>query len=249
MSGSVAAVKVAPLQALRAFSVMLGGSLVLLAGLAGAVAWIAASLLDGEAPAGPAVAVVAVAVLYLTLGRRWIGGWGASREERERSLPGDEPGTDPRRASTRAVTIAAPPEAVWPWLAQIGQDRGGFYSYEWLENLAGCRMRNADRIHPEWQRRRIGEKVLLHPAVGLEVSRFEPGRVLALRNWGTWVLEPAGDGGTRLIARGRELNGPEAPYYVFLLELPHFIMERKMLLGIKRRAERGDPPVAEDVAG
>ena len=69
-----------------------------------------------------------------------------------------------------------PPEAVWPWLAQIGQDRGGFYSYEWLENLAGCRMRNADRIHPEWQDRQAGDTVLLHPSSGLKILRLDPGR-------------------------------------------------------------------------
>jgi len=80
----------------------------------------------------------------------------------------------------RAVQIAAPAHVVWPWIAQIGQDRGGFYSYTWLENLAGCRMHNADRIHPEWQQRAAGETVLLHPASGLKVMRFEPGSALVL---------------------------------------------------------------------
>jgi hypothetical protein len=80
--------------------------------------------------------------------------------------------------------VEAPREAVWPWLAQIGQDRGGFYSNEWLENLAGCRMRNAERIHPEWQHREIGEKVMLHPLNGLPVKRFAPGREIGLEGWG-----------------------------------------------------------------
>jgi hypothetical protein len=125
---------------------------------------------------------------------------------------------------------------VWPWLAQLGQDRGGFYSYEWLENLAGCRMRNADRIHPEWQEREVGETVKLHWASGLELTRFEPNRVYALGGW-YFVLEPE-DGRTRLIARGRFPRGRASIAYGLLLELPHFIMERKMLLGIKERAER-----------
>ena len=97
---------------------------------------------------------------------------------------------------------------MWPWLAQIGQDRGGFYSYESLENLAGCHMRNADEIHPEWQERRPGEIVYLHPRSGLRVARFEPGRVLALENWGAFVLEPPGRDCTRLIARGRAAARP-----------------------------------------
>jgi hypothetical protein len=77
------------------------------------------------------------------------------------------------------VTINAPIEKVWPWLAQLGQDRGG-YSYEWLENLAGCEMKNADRIHTQWQHRELGETVHLHPAGGMRVNVFEPGHALGL---------------------------------------------------------------------
>jgi hypothetical protein len=140
--------------------------------------------------------------------------------------------------STRAVTVEAPPEAVWPWLAQLGQDRAGFYSYEWLENLAGCNMHNADAVHPEWQRREPGETVSLHPLRGLPVVRFEPGRVLALEGWGAFVLKPHGPDCTRLIARGRVPRGVGAVANALLMEIPHFLMERKMLLGIKERAER-----------
>jgi hypothetical protein len=140
--------------------------------------------------------------------------------------------------TTRAITVDAPVDEVWLWLAQIGQERGGFYSYEWLENLAGCEMRNADRIHPEWQDREIGETVLLHPAAGLKVTRFEPPRLFALENWGCWVVEPIDGDRTRLIVRGRTPRGvARLAYSVLLLEIPHFIMERKMLLGIKARAE------------
>ncbi|HVD56474.1 MAG TPA: hypothetical protein VNC17_06485, partial [Thermoleophilaceae bacterium] len=139
---------------------------------------------------------------------------------------------------TRAVTVDAPVEAVWPWLAQVGQDRAGFYSYEWLENLAGCQMHNANHVRPEWQERRIGETVYLHRLYGLPVARFERNRVLALKNWGAFVVEPLGGERTRLVARGRTARGPALLFYVLLIELPHFVMERKMLLGIKRRAER-----------
>ena len=103
------------------------------------------------------------------------------------------------------MTIEAPPEAVWPWLAQLGQDRAGFYSYEWLENLAGCDMHNADEIHPEWQEREPGDTVYLHPLNGLPVARFEPGRVLALEDWGAFVLEPHGPG-----AQQADREGPDA---------------------------------------
>ena len=145
---------------------------------------------------------------------------------------------DPAVHSTRAVTVEAPPEAVWPWLAQLGQDRAGFYSYDWLENLAGCEMHNADAVHAEWQRREPGETVYLHPLRGLPVARFEPGHVLVLEGWGAFVLEPHGPGCTRLIARGRAPRGIGAVTNALLMEIPHFLMERKMLLGIKERAER-----------
>jgi hypothetical protein len=126
---------------------------------------------------------------------------------------------------------------VWPWLAQLGRDRGGFYSYEWLENLAGCQMQNADRVHPEWQHRELGETVHLHPAGGLRVSVFQPGRALGLEGWGTFALEPLGRDRTRLIARGSVPRGVGAAAYGLLMEMPHFLMERRMLLGIKERVE------------
>jgi hypothetical protein len=164
--------------------------------------------------------------------------WGSTCEELRADLPGDELVPDPATQSTRAITIDAPVEAVWPWLAQIGQDRAGFYSYERLENLAGCDMHNADEIHPEWQSREPGELVPLHPRTGLPVARFEPEHVLALEGWGAFVLKPHGSGCTRLIARGRVRRGIGALANALLMEIPHFVMERKMLLGIRDRAER-----------
>jgi hypothetical protein len=134
------------------------------------------------------------------------------------------------------VTIGAPREQVWSWLAQIGQDRGGFYSYSWLENLAGCRLRNADRIHPEWQHREVGETVLLHPAAGIPLTRFDPPTSYALRGW-YFVVEPTSGNRTRLLARSRIPHGVASLAYAIFIELPHFIMERRMLLGIKARAE------------
>jgi hypothetical protein len=126
---------------------------------------------------------------------------------------------------------------VWPWLAQLGQDRGGFYSYEWLENLPGCKMRTPTASTPSGSTRDLGETVRLHPAVGLRMSVFDPGRALGLEGWGTFALELAGPDRTRLIARGGVPRGLAATAYGVLMELPHFWMERRMLLAVKQRAE------------
>lgn len=177
---------------------------------------------------------------YAFVVRPWHLRWGATDEEAGKPLPGDELVPNPAIESTRAITVNASVEEVWPWLAQVGQDRGGFYSYEWLENLAGCRMRNADRIHPEWQHREVGEKVFLHPAFGLKVAAFEPGRAIVLEGWGPFMVEPIDETSTRVIIRSRVPRGWVALYYLLTIEIPHFIMERRMLLGIKERAERAE---------
>ena len=223
---------------MRAFGVMLGGSISLISAAGASLASTAAALARRRRPHPLALSGTGAFVAYVAIVRPWLVTWGATPAEQEKPLPGDPEGADPRAASTRAVTIEASVENVWPWLAQVGQDRGGFYSYEWLENLAGCRMSNADRVHPDWQRRDVGDKVYLHPAFATEVAAFEPGRVLALRGWGAFVLEPLEDGRTRLLARGVPASGMGRLYNVLLMEIPHFVMERKMLLGIKERAEQ-----------
>ncbi len=228
-----------PVEAARAAAVVIGGSAALAGVAAASTTAAACALRRGRRPPPPAIAGLAAAAGYCLAVRRWMPDWGASEAEAGAPLPGDEEVPDPAGQTTRAVTVNAPADEVWPWVAQLGQDRGGFYSYEWLENLAGCEMRNADRIHPEWQHRVVGETVMLHPAIGLEVTRFEPGRALGLKDWGTWVLEPLAGGRTRPIVRGRRPRGlASTVYYVALIELPHFLMERRMLLGFKARAER-----------
>lgn len=235
--------KISMLDALRAFGVMAGPSLLFDHFLLGSVAAIANGTLTHPRTRTakrlrPLVALgTALAVVYPTLFRRWMLRWGATDEERHKVLTGDELVPNPLTVSTRAITVNAPITAVWPWLAQIGQDRGGFYSYEWLENLAGCKMHNADRIHPEWQQREIGEEVKLHWAQGNKVVSFEPNRVLVLKGWGAFVVESLDDQHTRVILRTRIKGGWSTVYHVLLIELPHFLMERKMLLGIKKRAE------------
>jgi hypothetical protein len=223
---------------LRAAVVTAGGQVLVSAGALAAIATILWDALLRRPPRPSTLLGAAAAVGYQFTAKPWMRSWGATLAERRRTLPGDELVPEPRIQITHAVTISAPVERVWPWLAQIGQDRGGFYSYEWLENLAGCEMRNADRIHPEWQQRQVGELVPLHPATpGLAVTIFEPRRVIGLEGWGIFLVEPAGSETTRLIARGRIPSGLSCLAYEALLDVPHFVMQRKMLLEIKARAE------------
>jgi hypothetical protein len=177
--------------------------------------------------------------------------WGSTDVERRMALPGD-PAVRTRRAElTHAVTIDAPPEAVWPWLVQIGQDRAGFYSYDWLERLFLVDVHNVRAIRPEWQHRAVGDLVraaqpdylggLFGPNVGWRVSELQEGRAIVLEHWGAFVLEPASGGRTRFLIRST-VGGTHAPAWgagltLVLFELPHFIMERRMMLTIKACAE------------
>ena len=162
-----------PVLLLRMAVVTVGGQLLVSTGAAAAVLAFFRDALLRRRPRPLTLLGAAAALGYQFAAKPWMRGWGATPAEKGRALPGDDLTPKPRIQITQAVTVAAPVEQVWPWLAQIGQDRGGFYSYEWLENLAGCEMRNADRIHPEWQQREVGEPVPLHPATpGLPVTIF-----------------------------------------------------------------------------
>ncbi len=187
-------------------------------------------------------------VTLLVVLRPWHLTWGATDSDLGMVLPGD--GLAPRVAATHAVTINAPVSAVWPWLAQIGQDRGGFYSYSTIENrLLGAGIRNTDRIHPEWQNVREGDFIRsarpdwlggrFADRTGWWVADVEPERSMTLIGWGTFALQPIDSATTRLIIRTRAGNGGflSAPVDVLLLEPGHFFMERRMMLGIKDRAE------------
>jgi hypothetical protein len=199
-------------------------------------------------------AVGAVLVAYALWARPRALRWGATSQELTRPLPGDTLLADTPRGSTRAVTIAAPVEDVWPWIVQIGYGRGGFYSYDWLENafvrllLGGTAgYKSAQRLLPEYQHLTPGDFVLAGPPDMLggrladrarwKVLAVTPNRALVLEGWGAFVLEPLGDRVTRLIVRSR---GPGSwgrlAHYLFW-EPAHFVMERRMLLGIKARAE------------
>lgn len=206
--------------------------------------------------AGTAVVVSTVAA---AAARHKLRNWGASWDERARELPGDEIIEAATSVYTRAITIHAPPEEVWQWLVQIGQDRGGWYSYEGLENLFGLHIHNTDEIRTEWQRLSVGDQVRVVPAgaLGLKdgyafrVAVVDPGHALVLKQsppehpWdATWafVLVPDGWGGTRLLVRGRSVRPPGMGGYLAqvggeLLDPVTLIMTRRMLLGIRARAE------------
>jgi hypothetical protein len=195
--------------------------------------------------------------------RPWRTKWGATDDEIRRTLPGDELVPKPKWSYTQAITIRASATEVWPWLVQIGQGRGGFYSYEWLENLVGCDIHNADRILTEFQNLQVGDGVRLAPQMpGFPVAIIEPGQAIVLRGdtrlgsmpvptsnasgdyfattWG-FYLDERGDSTTRLIARFRsDYNDTWRNRLMYgppLVEPISCVMQHKMLLGIQQRAE------------
>ena len=174
--------------------------------------------------------------------RQHILTWGATAEEAAAHLPGDELLEDADGVSTRAVTIAAPASSVWPWLAQMGPaPRGGAYTYDWIENLLGLDMHSVDRVLPEFQGPRVGDTIGFG-SNRMRLERVEPERVLSWRSEdGNWVwtfsLEERA-GKTRLISRNRfRLPTLAARIGMLPMEPASLVMERKMLLGIKERAE------------
>jgi hypothetical protein len=200
-------------------------------------------------------------LLWVTLAivtRPWHMRWGSTDAELALSLPGDELVAEPVRYGIQhAVTIRAPTNQVWPWLVQLGQDRAGFYSYDWLERLFGVQIHNVGRIVPEWQTLAAGDSVfatqpgylgIFRSRLGWRVAQVDPGRAVVLEKWGAFVLEAESPDITRFIIRTRG-GGPVAPLEflsapagLLLFEIPHFIMQRRMLLGIRALAEGGTVP-------
>lgn len=228
-------------------------------------AWLIVSLLIA--------AGAALVAAYAFLLRPWHSRWGATDAEACGPLPGDHLVPDPKLEATHAVTVNAPPEHVWPWLVQLGQDRAGFYSYTWLENLFGCHMRNTYHVVPEWQHLKVGDGVLFHPKLPrVPVAVLDPNHALVIggqldpetglpaavgadpanrgaTGW-AFVLRPEPEGRTRLIVRlrGRWPDGLLGWLANRLFWEPaHFVMERRMLRTVKRLAETSaarEQPVA-----
>jgi hypothetical protein len=194
--------------------------------------------------------------------RPWMLSWGATKDEINRLLPGDELIPEPKLNATHAVDIQASPAAVWPWLVQLGQGRGGFYSYEFIENSMGLDIHNANCILPEFQSLKVGDVIPLAPdGFGVPVAILEAQHTLVLHgdtrepgpgkappmkagdylavSWGFYLFE-RDNKLTRLVERWKMDWSPRLAniiIYRLLLEPGAFLMERKMLLGIKQRAE------------
>jgi hypothetical protein len=190
-----------------------------------------------------AAGLTGTVLLYRRFLREPILTWGATNEEAAARLPGDELLEAADGVATRAITIDAPTSAVWPWIAQMGPaPRGGAYTYDWIENLLGLNMHSADRVMPEFQHPELGD------GFGFGANRMgyaivEPEHVLAIRsadgNWvWTFILQEQ-DGRTRLISRNRfRLPTLKDKLGMIPTEPGSLVMERRMLQGIKQRAEK-----------
>jgi hypothetical protein len=178
---------------------------------------------------------------------RWCRTWGATPHEVQRTMLGDTLVTLPSYEATLGVTIDAAPAAIWPWLMQMGYRRGGLYSYDWLDRLFGyLDAPSADRILPEWQLLAVGDEIPLGRGGGFPVKAIEPDRSLVLGGYArdvewSWAFEltPQADRSTRLVSRNRVWMRRTigSMLTMLVIEPAAFLMTRKMLLGIKRRAD------------
>jgi hypothetical protein len=195
---------------------------------------------------GAALVATAAAAAYPARLRRWYLTWGARPDEVDRVLPGDDLLPAPDILSTRAITIDVPPTAVWPWLVQMGSGRGGAYTYDWIENILGLGMHSADQILPQFQHLAVGDMLPVGPrGPGMRAEIVDPGHTLAFRSEdGSWVwifALIAENGGTRLVSRNRiataDVSAVGRLVNRWVMEPGSLVMERKMLIGIKQRAE------------
>ncbi len=207
----------------------------------------------GSKMVGVAMALGAATAAYLLYIRPWQLRWGATDEELERPMPGDEIVARPTFNATRAVTIEARPQEIWPWVVQIGMTRAGWYSYDLLDNLGRP---SARRILPQFQNPKIGDVVPMSPdgKQGMLVKDFEQDRWMLWwdgkggMSW-VWGLYPVDEARTRLITRVRLHYDWRSPSILFhmLVEFTDIVMMRKSMLGIKERTERigGREPLAD----
>lgn len=185
----------------------------------------------------------AMAAVYVCFVRKWHLHWGATEEEARGAAIGDELMPHPDLVATRAVEIDAPPSAIWPWLVQMGPGRGRAYTYDWIERRLGIDIRNTDRIIPELQDLKVGDEIPM-PGYAMRVERLDPERAMVIRSSNrAWVwsfeLRPT-NGHTRLISRNRfDISAlPLRDKLAYpVIEPGSWVMERKMLLTIKQRAE------------
>ena len=201
---------------------------------------------------------------YALILRKRLLQWGATDEQARHPLPGDNLVPDPNYQTTRVTSIRAVPRDIWPWIKQIGYQRGGFYTYDALERWAGLKdLHSADQIVPAWQEIQTGDTVTISPVTPLKVAVLEPERALVLHtvmnpftatpvdralqpdsptmDWSwAFVLEPASPEATHLLVRVRANFQPRPLGSILswlVLEPAHFLMENRMLQGIRARVE------------
>lgn len=182
-------------------------------------------------------------IIYAVFLRPMILTWGATENEVTVKLTGDN--IAPCISSTRAITINAPSADVWKWLVQFGADRGGFYSYTFIEHLCGYYTDNSIQIVPEFQEMKVGRIVpssLSDSELNWRVLSVNPGKSFVLEGWGPFVLKQIDSKTTRLIVRthGWEINSIATLLSTITIEPLHYIMERRMMMGFKARAEAGE---------
>jgi len=202
--------------------------------------------------------ILTLAVVYWFPMRRWMNRWGAAPSDLTRVMAGDGLLVNPTYSGTLALTVDAPPEDIWPWLVQIGYQRGGLYSYDWLDRLFGYLDRpSATAILPEFQHLVVGDEIPLGRGPSWPVAAIEPNRALVLDmthigpfDW-VWQfgLYAVDERRTQLVSRSRvRTKSAWARLLTYAIEPAGFLMTRRMLLGLKLRAEalaaaRGDWPV------
>ena len=193
--------------------------------------------------AGLAILVVIAIVALMP----WMDRWGATDNEVTASHSGDELVPSPRITYTRAISINAAPEVIYPWIVQLGAEKGGMYSYDWFEtNILQCELMNADRIHEEWQNLKVGDAMKMCPGTSgpppYEIAILEPNHAIVMghKDNSKWVevwqfsLVPQADGATHLVIRSR--NAAQG-WFWDVIRPGEFIMMRGMMLGIRERAE------------
>jgi hypothetical protein len=192
------------------------------------------------------------AVAYAVLIRPRLLSWGSTDEERTRPMPGDDIEPDAEYVTTRASTIQAPTEAVWPWLIQMGQDRAGFYTHNWVERLLLSGIPDTAEVRPEWQHLEVGDLMRTNRDIGGKpmgwpVVAVDPGRSLVVRSEnmpsGTYsfVIEQLDDDASRLIVRDRaHWKRWEWPFVTLVYEPLHAYMESGLISGVRRRAEASE---------
>ncbi len=198
------------------------------------------------------VALVLAAALggYAAILRPRMLAWGATEAERSAPLPGDDLEPNASYVTTRAVTIDAPPHRVWPWLVQMGQDRAGFYTHNWVERLLRSGIPDVHAVHPEWQTLAVGDLMRTNHEIGGKpmgwpVVIVDPPGSLVVRSRSmpagayAFVLRPMDESHTRLIVRDRAAwRIREWPFVALIYEPLHAYMETGLMRGLKQRAEQ-----------